>query len=98
MDLAALGQVIGGAILALGAGGGTVHAYHRRRANGSVPTSHAQEEVLRQSLHDQRHGETMRVLESVSLASASAATASKSAAESCQRIAITIDERLPRRK
>ncbi len=103
-------EAIVAVIVALGLGGGGTHVLHRRRANGlatpsnvATPSNAAQEEVLRQSLHDQRHAETMRALEGVAASSASAATAAREAAEATQvsaaatqRIATVIDERLPR--
>ena len=109
MDATIVGQILGGLLLALG-GGGAGYVVQRRRANGhatpssSSPSTDAQQEVLRQSLHEARHAETLRILESVTETTSHAATAAREAAEGSkqcaqmtERIAITLDERLPRR-
>lgn len=104
MDAETVGLIVA-ALTALGAGGGATHVVHRRRArsNGGIgPT--ATEEVLRQQLQEQRHEETMRVLGDVAETSSNACSASKDAAEAAraaatatERIAIVVEERLPRR-
>lgn len=97
-------ELVAAVVIALGGGGGAVHIAHRRRANGiASPSSDAQQEVLRQSLHEARHGETLRILGEVSETSASAAVAAQQAAAASERsahmterMATTLDERLPR--
>jgi len=80
-----------GIILFAAGGGGAVHAYNRRKtskANGSAaPEQLAQSEILRQHLHDQRHGETIRILGDVASITANAAKASERAAEAAERAA-----------
>ncbi len=100
-----LAELVAAVVIALG-GGGVTHAVHRRRAavNGAAtPTSDAQQEVLRQSLHEARHGETLRILGEVSETSSNAAAASLQAAKAAENAAtmtgkmVTIlDERLPK--
>jgi len=90
VDGATLAEAIAALLIALGSGGGVVHAYHRRRNGRAILSengSRAQEEVLRQHLHDQRHGETLRILESVTTTTANAAEASKKAAEAAEKSA-----------
>lgn len=80
-----------GIILFTAGGGGAAMIYAKRRANGveaiAVVDRAANEEVLRQSLHDQRHGETLRILGAVAETSANAARAAERAAEASERAA-----------
>lgn len=95
LPIETVGAIVAAVATAL-VGGGATHAWHRRRTNGSSISSgatHAQAEVLRQQLYEQRHQETLRVLGDVSATAESAATASRSAAEAAARAA-TATERM----
>jgi len=100
MELEQVGQLIAVVVLAIGAGGGGVHAWKRRAAtNGKAGGSNGyasnaevvQAEILRQNLHDQRHGETMRVIADVAETSANAARASERAAHAAERAAASTE-------
>lgn len=103
MDIPLLVEAVAALVLAAGTGGG-VHAYHKRRNGPASGGGSAQEEVLRQGLHDQRHGETLRILGEVTTTCASSAKASERAAKASEEsaritgtMATLLEERLPRR-
>jgi hypothetical protein len=93
VDPLLLAEIIGAVILAAGGGGGTVHLVHRRR-NGRAGSGAdlAQQEVLRQGLHEQRHGETLRILADVTTTTANAAAASEKAAKAAEKSATATEE------
>jgi len=100
MELKDVGTLIAAVVLAVSAGGGGVHVWNRARSqNGKTGgsngySSHAevfQAEILRQNLHDQRHGETMRVIADVAETSANAAKASERAAHAAERAAASTE-------